>query len=137
MKKEYFTKEFIKIQTFLGLWIWNIHLNELENELENENETETVWRVIYTDYSRFNATIFFSIKYIKKSSKEDCLKLIFHELCHIYTTSTLFLYEDDEEFYIKGITESAYIWEKQRMIILNEQQTELLSRVFYKLYINK
>lgn len=82
------------------------------------------------DYKRFQAHIDFSTG-ILSENESFAIKIIMHELCHIFTISSLKEFERDEYIkqYIGAIQHNEAI---VRMDILNEQMTVRLERLLTK-----
>lgn len=122
MTEEKFNKLFCKIQTLLQLTDWDITYSL-------KDDVEYIWMLYDVDYTRFQAHINFTKDILKWEDKE---MIIIHELCHIFTISSLRYFEKDE--FIKSYIGAVYHAEMiARMNIINEQMTVRMERVISKL----
>lgn len=117
-----------EIQTFMWLDNW-----EITHEITKiDDDTDAYCTSILYPYFKWN--IAFDKKILKR--KDDAIiHIIFHELSHIYTTQWLKTFEDEEDFITWWMWNNAFQFIKEKMIIVNEQQTELLARRFKELYL--
>ena len=124
MKKEEFNKLFCKVQTYMELTDWDITYSLVK--------AEYIWKLYDVDYTRFQAHISFNKDILKREDKESIIR---HELCHIYTISSLRYFEKD--LFIKDYIGSIYHTEMiTRMNIINEQMTVKMERLIWKLNKN-
>ena len=131
MNKKQFWKHINSIQTFMGLDNWQ--LNYRFDDIEEENVSAQCDTILY---SYFKVAMTFD-KELLKDDDEIILETIFHELAHIYTTQSLEIYESESDFIKGSMWTNSYVHIKDKMVIVNEQQTELLARRFKELYLNK
>jgi hypothetical protein len=132
MTEKQFAKHIGKIQTFMWLDIWEI--NYRFNELDAPKWLRVEARCTNILYPYFRIYIDFNPK-ILDDSTDSILHVIFHEFSHIYTMSEMKIFEWEKEFLDAWIWHIAYEFIKEKMIITNEQQTELLARRFKELYL--
>lgn len=122
MDKEKFNKLFRKIQTLLQLTDWDITYSL-------KDDVDYIWMLYDVDYTRFQAHINFTSDIVDREDRE---KIILHELCHIFTISSLRYFEQDE--FIKNYMGSIFHSEMiTRMNIINEQMTVRMERIITKL----
>lgn len=125
MKVKQFAKEIAKIQKFLDLNDWDISYKLVESPWYMGQLSEV-------DYKRFQAYLTFDSNVLNEPDKTIRI-LIMHELSHVFTISSLRIFENDG--YIRE-----YIWticHKElivRMDIINEQMTVRLERILTKHY---
>lgn len=84
MTKNEFKKLFAFIQEFMNLWWWSLNYNFNWPKWENE---------IDPDYNYFTATIEFS-QDILEENFDWIYSTILHEMCHIYTWSFRYYYNN-------------------------------------------
>jgi hypothetical protein len=125
MNSKQFTKETQKIQEFLWLKDWDFTITL-------SDDPWYVWCLRQVDYLRFQAYIDFSTKLLSEDDK-FIISVIMHEMCHIFTISSLKMFEDDEYIkeYIGKICHSEMI---SRMNLINEQMTVRMERLLTKYY---
>lgn len=130
MTEEKFGKIINEIQTFMWLDNWQINY-----KLEDIDQWRSVmWRCDKILYSYFKVYITFDLT-ILEETEDEALETIFHEFSHIYTTQSMILFHEEEKYISQWISETWFCWISEKMRILNEQQTELLSRRFKELYL--
>lgn len=99
-----------------------------------EEWVEYVWWLKYVDYKRFQAYIIFN-KNLLNECDSYIKEVIVHELCHIFTISSLMIFKEDE--LVKNM-----MWQSlqseltTRMDIINEQMNVRLHKLILSL-INK
>ncbi len=130
MNEKKFWKLINEIQTFM--WLDNWQVNYLFEDIEQ-------WRWVHARcdkiaYSYFKVWMTFD-ESVLEDTDEEIQETIFHEMSHIYTTQSLILFHEEKKFISQWIWETAYYLISEKMHILNEQQTELLSRRFKELYL--
>ncbi len=128
MTEKKFWKLINEIQTFMGLDNWEVTYEIIELEDNINAKCYSILYSYFASHMQFN-------KDLLKDEDEYIIHTIFHEFSHIYTTQSLKIYEDEEEFLKAWIWHNAYTLVKEKMIITNEQQTELLARRFKELYL--
>ena len=133
MTEKKFWKLINEIQTFMWLDNWEITYQIINIEKWNDKNT-TDAQCVNILYSYFRAHIDFNTK-LMEDDDDYITHVIFHELCHIYTSKWLYTFEDEEEYIKSWIWQTSYVMIKEKMIIVNEQQTELLARRFKELYL--
>ena len=128
MTERQFWKLIKEIQTFMWLdnWIITYEITELEQGIDGQ--------CVNILYSYFKAHIEFN-KSLIGNDKDYIIHVIFHELSHIYTTQAIEIYENESDFIQGSMWNNSYIHIKEKMNIVNEQQTELLARRFKELYL--
>ena len=126
MNKIDFEKQVAKIIKFLWLTDWDVSIRFLDNPW-------FLWELSYVDYTRFQASISFDLELLKKEDK-DIKMVIMHELCHIFTISSLRQFSEDEDFK-KLLWINVHQWMVREMNIINEQMTVRLERILSKHYI--
>ena len=118
----------------MGLDIWEI--NYKFNQLEAPEGLRVDARCTNILYPYFRAYIDFHPD-ILDNSDDSILHIIFHEFSHIYTMAEMNIYQWEKWFLEAAMGNISYEFIKEKMTIVNEQQTELLARRFKELYLTK
>jgi len=130
MTEKKFGKLINEIQTFM--WLDNWQINYKFEDIDQGRGV--VWRCDKILYSYFKVYMTFNPTVLEEI-EDEVLEIIFHEFSHIYTTQSLTLFHEEEKYIIQWIGDNWYCGISEKMHILNEQQTELLSRRFKELYL--
>lgn len=128
MTEKKFDKIINKIQTFMWLDNWNITYEFTKLEDKVNAQCYSILYSYFSSHIQFNNNLL-------KDDDDYIMHTIFHELSHMYTTQSLKVYEDEFTFIKWWIWDNAYVLIKDKMNILNEQQTELLARRFKEIYL--
>ena len=128
MKEKKFEKLINEIQTFMWLdnWVVTYDFEELSDNIDAQ--------CVSILYSYFKAHIDFDKKLLKDTD-DYIIHVIFHEFSHIYTSQWLEIYENEADFIKGSMWNNWYLHIKDKMVIVNEQQTEFLARRFKELYL--
>lgn len=132
MKKTEFKALVEEIQLFM--WLDNWELNYIIKKMDDLDDNKTpMWQVANIFYDYFKVRIDFNEELLKEK-KDYVAEIVFHELAHIYTLSEMKMYQHEMELFISWIWAGSYQFILEKMIFVNEQQTELLARSFKRLY---
>lgn len=124
-KEELFTKLFRACQTFVGLGYYVITINFDRDEDDDYDAT-----MVCCDYTHFSATISFSKEMLDKIYNPECLwNLMIHELMYIYTSSSMYGFQKNEEMINDFMGKVMYTQMYNQSISISEQMTQFLDRV--------